>query len=294
MRQFPIIFSFNYVTHETVPEVDVALVKAGFLVCCASSVNRDGSYVNDEELIKRIWNNINVANEAIIDDPEVQIAVLVHFDNYNIFNDARLVKMLGRDPFVVYVHADQESRICAFKNGVMEEWFRATGSITPEAIVGCPICVNGSADRRLHVVPADFRLGCNIPILSVRERWLRVDNGGENRVCYFRSYRTNNGVTVNYLYEIRKEDGVQYCVQYKDSDAGEQLLQCLSSSLAGEQTNMTVYNASEILGTNVFLLSVDGGTCKSGTFFVSLCASEEEMNNFVNSRLYRELTYNKN
>lgn len=299
MRFIPVIFSYNYITHETVPEVDEAFKKAGVTVFVASSVCPDGSYLSNKKLIEKIESSLKAANKALEEDFSANLAVIVHFDDFVIFDDEKLKALLEIEPFVIYVHADRESRICAFEDGKLVEWFRATGSMEPDAIVGCPICVNGSAERRLHKIPIKLADEHNASaILSTPERWMEFCNRETHEGGLWRSYKIRNGeddgAISRYYYDVVPEKGVKYCVKYADSEAGDEMSKALARSLMDEgDTMIAIYDAFAILGTNVFLFvnaEVCGERLESTEYLVSLCASDEEMNNFLNSRLYRELT----
>lgn len=303
MRCIPVIFSYNYITHETVPEVDEAFKKAGFTVFVASSVNPDGSYISCKKLIDKIASRLKSAEELLKEDSEANMAVIVHFDDFVIFDDKKLKTLLGKEPFIIYVHAERESRICAFEDGKLVEWFRLTGLMEPESIVGCPICVNGSPERSLHKMPIVLSDDHNVsPVLSTHERWIEFCNEQTCKGGLMRSYKVrdgeDDGAIARCYYDVVPEAGVKYCVMYGGAEAGDKMSKALASSLMSSgDTAIATYDAVAILGTNMFLFmnaEVCGECLESAEYLVSLCASDEEMNNFVNSRLYCELTNNKN
>ena len=301
MHNYPIIFSYSNCLGEITSEVDYAVSGAGYAPLRVASTKRfDGiwEHISYENLMKGFEHIVEIANSRSSDDPSGQVAVVVHFDDFKIFDDERTVRLVGENrPFIKYVHADQETCVCVFRDGKMITLY-STQRLNPYDMMGCPICINGDSERRSYFMPFDARQDIKEidSYLSIREDWTEFMDMAADKTYYLRtrymndpSFPAYDGRIMSLLYEVSYDNdtGNPYCVALGKDDIDVKrrtILDCWRRD--GKQPPPRHYLAREIIGTNMFLLKDDQ---KGLYFLVGLKMTENELLEFMKSDLFEYL-----
>lgn len=284
MRMFPIIFSMNYVGGEEISELKTVFEAAGYFVYEASTAR------TNDNLVDQIQHYIGAAEFLIKKSPLSEVAVLIHYDNPStVFNDKKVQKLLGDDPFINYVDAtNQEVTIYAFRNGVMERLYQSEG-MSPGRMLAYHDYVDQGEGYKMHIIPVKYRLPSTLgSLFSIRERWLEVIDRDSYRASYLRVRRNPNRPSEpkTSLFEALNSQGIWRCSYIPDSDAGRRLNSDVAHGLIDPGWKLRSYECYEIIGTNTFLLFADG---EGGDLLISLSSTDEEMNKLLNSKLFNEL-----
>lgn len=289
MRLFPILFSMNYVCYEIVPEVRKALEDVGFYVYEAACIRRDGSYIGRKQFMEEIKHYLEAARYTCVNHPNVEVAVVIHYDNPDIFLDKKLQHLVGEDPFINYVDAaTNETSVCAFREGKMECLYQ-TDNMPPYAMLGhhMSLCMNDGFE--MHIIPVEYKHACVYDaIFSVHERWFETINKDKNSASYLRTYQNpyNGSVVKSELYDAMCVDGTWKCQIVSGEHQGRRFLEDISRNVYEVGSILRTYDCYEIIGTDCFLLTSNG---EYDDLLISLSSTKEQMNKFLDSKLCKEL-----